>query len=113
MRGVEQTFREGEDVEARADEGEEHLLSSLATDEGAKRLGEVGIGTNVGIDRPVGAILFDEKIGGTVHLALGRSYPETGGTNESALHWDLICDLRRGGRLSADGEVILADGAFT
>ena len=58
-----------------------------------------------GIDRPIGAILFDEKIGGTVHLAVGRSYPETGGANESAVHWDMICDLRGGGRLSADGEV--------
>ena len=69
---------------ARADRGEDYLLATLATDPGARRLGELGIGTNSGIDRPVGAILFDEKIGGTVHLALGRSYPETGGTNESA-----------------------------
>ena len=67
---------------------------------GARRLGEIGIGTNFGIDRAIGATLFDEKIGGTVHLALGRSYPETGGKNESALHWDLICDLRAGGKLS-------------
>ena len=84
----------------------------LGTDEGAKRLGEVGVGTNFGIDRAIGAILFDEKIGGTVHLALGRSYPETGGRNASALHWDLICDLRAGGRLSADGEVVQEDGRF-
>ncbi len=77
--------------------GEEYLTPTLATDDGASRLGEIGIGTNFGIDRPVGAILFDEKIGGTVHLAVGRSYPETGGTNESAVHWDMICDLRRGG----------------
>ena len=76
------------------------------------RGGEVGIGTNFGIDRPVGAILFDEKIGGTVHLAIGRSYPETGGRNTSSVHWDLICDLRRGGRISADGEVIQQDGKF-
>ena len=67
---------------------------------GARFLGELGIGTNFGIDRPIGAILFDEKIGGTVHLALGRSYPETGGTNESVVHWDLICDLREGGSLT-------------
>jgi aminopeptidase len=60
----------------------------------------------------VGAILFDEKIGGTVHLALGRSYPETGGKNESALHWDLICDLRRGGQITADGALIQRAGAF-
>ena len=110
--GVELTFRDGEVVEARADQGDEYLQRALATDEGARRLGELGIGTNFGIHRPVGTILFDEKIGGTVHLALGRSYPETGGTNQSALHWDLICDLRRGGRLTADGEVVQQDGRF-
>ena len=105
-------FRDGEVVEASAERGEDYLRQALATDDGAKRLGELGLGTNYGIDRPVGAILFDEKIGGTVHLALGRSYPETGGRNESALHWDLICDLRKGGRLSADGVVIQEDGRF-
>ena len=101
--GIELEFREGVVVSARADRGDEVLQAALATDDGARRLGELGIGTNFGIDRPVGQILFDEKIGGTVHLALGRSYPETGGTNESALHWDMICDLRRGGRITADG----------
>jgi len=110
--GVALTFRAGAVVEATAERGEDHLRQALRTDAGAGRLGEVGIGTNFGIHRPVGAILFDEKIGGTVHLALGRSYPETGGNNESALHWDLICDLRRGGRLTADGEVVQADGRF-
>ena len=82
------------------------------TDAGARFLGELGIGTNFGIDRPIGAILFDEKIGGTVHLAVGRSYPETGGTNESAVHWDMICDLRAGGTLSVDGVPLLVDGEF-
>jgi aminopeptidase len=110
--GVELEFREGAVVGARAERGDEYLQRALATDEGARRLGEVGIGTNFGITRPVGVILFDEKIGGTVHLALGRSYPETGGKNGSALHWDLICDLRAGGRLSADGETIMENGAF-
>jgi aminopeptidase len=109
---VELTFRDGEVVGAGAGRGEEYLQRTLATDPGARRLGEVGIGTNRGIDRPIGAILFDEKIGGTVHLALGRSYPETGGVNESAIHWDLICDLRDGGRLTADGEVVQERGAF-
>ena len=71
--------------------------AALATDAGARFLGELGIGTNTGIDRATGSTLLDEKIAGTIHLALGRSYPETGGTNSSALHWDLICDLRRGG----------------
>jgi aminopeptidase len=112
VEGVELTFKDGEVVQARAETGQEFLLQAIATDEGARRLGEIGIGTNFGIQRPVGAILFDEKIGGTVHLALGRSYPETRGRNESALHWDMICDLRAGGRLTADGEVLLQDGRF-
>ncbi len=110
--GVELEFRDGTVVAAKAERGEEYLLRAMATDDGAHRLGEIGIGTNFGISQPIGAILFDEKIGGTVHLALGRSYPETGGKNMSALHWDLICDLRPGGRLSADGETIIEDGRF-
>ena len=110
--GIELELREGRVVSARADRGEGYLKATLATDDGASRLGEIGIGTNFGIDRAVGAILFDEKIGGTVHLAVGRSYPETGGTNASAVHWDMICDLRGGGRLSADGETIQQDGDF-
>jgi aminopeptidase len=110
--GVELEFRDGLVVAAAAERGEDYLQRALATDEGARRLGELGIGTNFGIDRPIGATLFDEKIGGTVHLALGRSYPETGGKNESALHWDLICDLRPGGRLSADRKVLVQDGRF-
>lgn len=110
--GVELEFKDGVVVRASAERGEEYLRRALATDEGSMRLGEIGVGTNYGIDRPIGAILFDEKIGGTVHLALGRSYQETGGKNISALHWDLICDLRRGGRLLADGEVVQQDGTF-
>ena len=82
-RDVELKFRDGRVVGARAERGDDYLQATLDTDPGARRLGEIGIGTNFGIDRPIGAILFDEKIGGTVHLALGRSYPETGGTNES------------------------------
>jgi aminopeptidase len=99
-------------VSGRAQRGDAYLQATLETDAGARFLGELGIGTNFGIDRPIGAILFDEKIGGTVHLALGRSYPETGGKNESALHWDLICDLREGGTLPVDGEPLLVDGTF-
>ncbi len=110
--GVELQFGEGLVVGASAERGEAYLQRALQTDEGARRLGEIGIGTNFGIDRAIGATLFDEKIGGTVHLALGRSYPETGGKNVSALHWDLICDLRPGGKLTADGEVIVQDGRF-
>jgi aminopeptidase len=100
------TFSDGEVVAASAGTGERYLQSTLATDAGARFLGELGIGTNTGIDRATGSILLDEKIAGTVHLALGRSYPETGGTNASAVHWDLICDLREGGRLTADGEPV-------
>lgn len=110
--GVTLRFREGAVIDAHAERGDAYLQRALQTDAGARRLGELGIGTNFGIDRPIGAILFDEKIGGTVHLALGRSYPETGGRNTSALHWDLICDLRRGGRITADGEVVSENGAF-
>jgi len=105
-------FREGKVVGARAERGDAYLQATLETDAGARFLGELGIGTNFGIDRPIGTILFDEKIGGTVHLALGRSYPETGGTNESSVHWDMICDLRTHGRLSADGATILETGQF-
>jgi aminopeptidase len=109
--GIELEFRAGVVVSARADRGDEVLQAMLATDDGARRLGEIGIGTNFGVDRAIGSTLVDEKMGGTVHLALGRSYPETGGTNTSAVHWDMICDLRRGGRLTADGEPVVVDGA--
>jgi aminopeptidase len=112
VRGVELTFEAGRVTAARAEAGGDYLEAALATDAGARFLGELGIGTNTGIDRPTGSILLDEKIAGTVHLALGRSYPETGGTNTSALHWDLICDLRSGGRLSVDGQVVNEDGHF-
>jgi aminopeptidase len=108
--GVRLTFRDGEVVDARAERGQDYLQAALATDGGARFLGELGVGTNAGIDRATGHILLDEKMAGTVHLALGRSYAETGGTNRSALHWDLLCDLRRGGTLTADGETIIKDG---
>jgi aminopeptidase len=98
------TFENGEVKTATAARGQDYLDAALASDAGARFLGEIGIGTNAGIDRATGSVLLDEKIAGTVHLALGRSYAETGGVNRSALHWDLICDLRGGGRLTADGE---------
>ena len=110
--GVELRFERGEVVAARAVAGRAYLEAALATDTGARFLGEIGIGTNSGIDRATGAILLDEKIDGTVHLALGRSYPETGGTNSSALYWDLICDLRNGGRIPADGQMLNDKGRF-
>lgn len=110
--GVELTFSGGQVVAARADKGDDLLQAQLGTDAGARFLGELGIGTNPHIQRPSGSILFDEKIGGTVHLALGQSYSETGGQNASAIHWDLICDLRRGGQLLLDGEVFQDNGLF-
>ncbi len=109
---VELQFSGGRVVDARARRGDAYLQQALQTDAGARFLGELGIGTNTGIDRATGSILLDEKMAGTVHLALGRSYPETGGANTSALHWDLICDLRSGGRLSADGEPIVENGVL-
>ncbi|MHA0035095.1 aminopeptidase [Deinococcus sp. PESE-13] len=115
VRGARLVFRAGQVVEASAEEGEAVLHAALATDPGARRLGELGIGTNFGIQRGIGNILFDEKIGGTVHLAIGKSYPETGGLNRSAVHWDLITDLRAasgGGRLLLDGEVWQEGGRF-
>jgi aminopeptidase len=110
--GVRFRFEGGRVVDASAEKGEEFLLEMLDTDEGARRLGELGIGTNYGITEGTGEILLDEKIGGTVHLAVGRSYPDTGGLNESAIHWDMICDLRRGGRIEVDGETLQEDGRF-
>jgi aminopeptidase len=109
--GVELRFVDGEVVAARAERGDPSLQAALAIDAGARFLGELGIGTNAGIDRATGSTLLDEKIAGTIHLALGRSYPETGGVNESALHWDLVCDLRSGGRVTVDGQPFIADGA--
>jgi aminopeptidase len=110
--GVRLRFEDGKVVDASAEQGEAFLMEMLDTDEGARRLGELGIGTNYGITNGTGEILLDEKIGGTVHLAVGRSYPETGGVNESAIHWDMICDLRRGGRIEVDGELLQEDGRF-
>jgi aminopeptidase len=112
LRGIAIEFRDGAVVAARAEEGEDYLLSMLDLDPGARRLGELGLGLNTGIQRFTGSILYDEKIGGTVHLALGSSYPETGGVNVSALHWDLIVDTRAGGRITADGRVVMEDGVW-
>jgi aminopeptidase len=103
-------FEKGRVVKATAAKNEAFLLEMIDMDPGARRLGELGIGTNYGIARFIKNILFDEKIGGSVHLALGRSYEETGGRNKSSLHWDMICDLRQGGRIEVDGKVVQADG---
>jgi aminopeptidase len=105
-------FSGGEVVETTAARGQEFLEQMLAMDEGARRVGEFAFGLNDAIPTFSRNILFDEKIGGTVHMALGASYPETGGQNQSALHWDMICDLRNGGEVYADGELVYRDGRF-
>jgi len=110
--GVRLRFEAGRVVDASAERGEEFLIGLLDTDEGARRLGELGIGTNYAIDRGTREVLLDEKIGGTVHMAVGKSYPETGGVNDSAVHTDLVCDLRLGGKLEVDGEVMQENGTF-
>ena len=110
--GVRLKFEAGKVVDASADRGEEFLIAQLDTDDGARTLGELGIGTNYGIDRGTREVLLDEKIGGTIHMAFGQAYPESGGTNESAVHTDLVCDLRLGGKLEVDGEVMQEDGKF-
>jgi aminopeptidase len=110
--GVKLRFESGKVVDASAERGEEFLIELLDTDEGARRLGELGIGTNYAIDRGTREVLLDEKLGGTVHMAVGRSYPESGGVNESAVHTDLVCDLRGGGRIVVDGEDFQVDGKF-
>jgi aminopeptidase len=110
--GVRFRFEDGKVVDASAERGEDFLISMLDTDEGARRLGELGIGTNYGISTGTKEILLDEKIGGTVHMAIGMSYPESGGVNDSAVHWDMVCDLRQGGSITVDGQEIQKDGQF-
>jgi aminopeptidase len=112
VHGVRFTFRAGRVVDASAAKGEQFLLGMLDQDQGARVLGEVAIGCNYAITRHTRNTLFDEKIGGTFHLALGAAYPESGGKNQSALHWDMVCDLRRDGRIEADGRLISENGRF-
>jgi aminopeptidase len=111
--GVRLAFEDGRVVEATADKGEAFLKSTLETDAGARYLGEFAIGTNFGIDRFTGNILFDEKIGGSFHMALGAGYPETGSVAESAIHWDMICDLQHDSQITVDGELFYQNGGFT
>ncbi|HLX41768.1 MAG TPA: aminopeptidase [Ktedonobacteraceae bacterium] len=111
--GVRLRFEQGRVVEASATVGEAYLQSMLNLDEGARRLGEFSFGTNYGIKEATRNVLFDEKIGGTLHMALGRSYPESGGLNLSALHWDMVYDLRQQGEVLVDGELFLKDGNYT
>ena len=110
--GVRFRFEDGRVVDASAERGEAFLIEMLDTDDGSRTLGELGIGTNYGIATGTKEILLDEKIGGTVHMAIGAAYPETGATNKSAVHWDMVCDLRQGGLIVVDGIELQRDGQF-
>jgi len=110
--GVELEFRKGRVVKAGARKGEDYLISTLDADEGARTLGEFAIGTNAGIQHFTRNILFDEKIGGTIHVAVGAGYPDTGSKNASGVHWDMICDTRDGTEISVDGVPFYRSGEF-
>jgi aminopeptidase len=112
VEGIELRFEEGKVVEASARKNEEFLYSMLDTDAGARYLGEFAVGTNYGIQQFTKSILFDEKIGGTIHMAIGAGYPETGSKNKSAVHWDMICDMRDGGKIWVDDELFYDSGKF-
>jgi aminopeptidase len=112
VEGAELTFSNGRVEKARADKNQDFLLSTLDTDAGSRFLGEFAIGTNFDIDRFTGHILFDEKIGGSFHMALGAGYPETGSKNKSAIHWDMICDMREDAEILVDGELFYKNGRF-
>jgi len=110
VEGARLVFQDGRVVDASARAGEDFLVQTLDTDDGARRVGELGIGCNPAIQRFMKNVAFDEKIDGTVHLALGNSYSFTGGMNESAIHWDIVKDLRRGGEIHAGGRLVQANG---
>jgi aminopeptidase len=110
--GIEIKFENGKVVEATAAENQELLDSQLNTDAGARYLGEFAFGTNFGINRFTGNILFDEKIGGTIHMAVGAGYPDTGSVNKSAVHWDMICDMREDSEVHVDDELFYQNGQF-
>jgi aminopeptidase len=112
VEGIHLTFENGRVVNASATQNEAFLMRMLDMDAGARYIGEFAIGTNYEIDRFTKSILFDEKIGGSFHMALGASYPETGGRNQSMIHWDMICDLRTDSEIHVDGELIYKDGQF-
>lgn len=112
VEGVRLQFKGGRVVDASAKKNEAFLIEMLDQDEGARNMGEIAIGTNYAIRNFTRNTLFDEKIGGTFHAAVGAGYPESGSTNESGLHWDMVCDLRRGGSIAADGDVFHKDGRF-
>ncbi len=110
--GVEFKFEEGKVTQATAKKNQEYLLGQLDSDNAARYLGEFALGTNYGIQKFTKNILFDEKIGGTLHMAVGAGYPETGSKNRSAIHWDFICDMREDSEVLVDGELLYKNGAF-
>ncbi len=110
IEGVRLVFHEGKVIEASARQGQNYLAQMLEIDAGARYLGEFAFGNNPRVNRGTKNVLFDEKMGGTVHLALGNSYPETGGLNHSALHWDMVCDLRQQGEVWVDDVLFLKNG---
>jgi aminopeptidase len=112
VNGVCLEFKDGKVVNASANKGEDYLFSQLDADEGARRLGEFAIGTNFGIQDITGSILFDEKLGGSIHMALGRSIPQSKGVNESVVHWDMVHDMKQGGEIYIDGELFYRAGEF-
>ena len=112
VRDARIVMKNGRATDVTAAEGEDFLISMLDQDDGARRIGEVAFGTNRAISRPTGQILFDEKMGGSFHLAFGSGYPETGNCNKSALHWDLIAGLAQGSRVTLDGKPFCIDGQF-
>ncbi len=112
VEGVELHFKDGKVVEAHAKKNEGFLLSQIDSDPGARYLGEFAIGTNYGIQRFTKSILFDEKIGGSFHMALGAGYPETGSINKSSIHWDFICDMKQDSHILVDGELFYKNGQF-
>jgi aminopeptidase len=112
VEGVEFTFNDGKVIDAKASKNADYLHSQLDSDSGARFLGEFAVGTNYGIQRFTKNILFDEKIGGTIHVAVGAGYPDTGSKNRSAVHWDFICDMREDSEIRIDGELFYKDGEF-
>jgi aminopeptidase len=112
VHGIQLHFENGRVTKASADKNEAYLLSMLDSDSGARYLGEFAIGTNRRIDRFIKSILYDEKIGGTFHMAVGYGFPETGSKNKSSIHWDMICDMRDGGEIIVDGELFYKSGEF-
>ncbi len=112
VEGAELTFSNGRVITAKAEKNEDFLLKTLEIDAGSRTLGEFAIGTNFDIQQFTGNILFDEKIGGSFHMALGAGYPETGSKNKSAIHWDMICDMRTDSEILVDGELFYKNGQF-